>query len=110
MARGLVARKPVHSVVVDMSSTNITTSWTQLQAAASFLKPACAVEVFNGSSGPIELGQGASSAEASLNYVVPPGGSIQVLAAEFAALTRLVGKSRSGGSITSGTLILNFFG
>lgn len=102
-----IARTPVATLRLDMSSTNITTSaWATLVASQG--APVSAIEIFNGSASPMLIARGAAASEVAIPYTILPGGSSILLPIEIARGVRLSAKAL-GTSVTAGEFILNFF-
>lgn len=108
MKGALALRKPVATVALDMSSTNITTAaWATVIAA---LAAACsAIEIFNQSASAMQIATGAGGSEVALPYTVLPGGSAVLLPIEIAKGLRLSAKAYDATAST-GRLVINFFG
>ncbi len=110
MKGALALRQAVQTVSIDMSSTNVTTSaYLELIAALSY--GASAVEVINNSASPMKLSVGAAGSEASflVPYTIPPGGTPGLIPHAFKAGARISVEALIA-NVTSGSLILNFFG
>lgn len=108
MKGAIALRKPVGTVCLDMSSTNVTTSaWATVLAA---LVQACsAVECINQSGSPLLIALGAGGSEVAIPYTVPPGGSAVLIPVEMKNGARLSAKA-VGTSVSAGYLIFNFLG
>lgn len=103
-------KKPIQTVVIDLSVTSITSgAWVQLLAKLFY--SATSVEIFNGCSSAFSLAIGSAGNEVALNYTVLPGGTVGAvsLAQLFQAGSRLSAKS-IGGTPAQGLLIFNFYG
>ena len=104
----LINRPPVHRVLLDYSSTNVTSAaWVEVED--SLPAPANGVELFNGSGSILELAKGASGSEVAVQYYILPGGSSIFLPLSFAKLTRLAVKAVDL-TADNGHLVMNFFG
>lgn len=103
-------RKPIQTVVIDLSVTAITSAaWVQLLAALTYA--ATKVEIFNGCSSAFSLGVGSAGNEVALPYTVLPGGTAGAVSLSklFPAGARITAKS-IGGTPAQGLLIFNFYG
>lgn len=112
MSARISATKPVLSLTLDASVSNIATSgWTQVAAAAAVLYGGSAVEIFNSTGSVLQLSNGTAGNEASslMPYTILPGGSVTMLPMEIKALKRLSVKAVDLASST-GVLVLNIFG
>ncbi len=110
MKGSLALRKPVKTLTLDMSSTNVTTSaWAVLVASLS--PAASALEVINPSGSPIKISQGTAGNETAglIPYTIPPGGTSGPYTLELKNGSPITVQA-VGMNITAGTLILNFFG
>jgi hypothetical protein len=98
---------PTETILVDMSSTNITTSFVQLKAA---LTSTCShAEIINPSATPIQLGVGGSGAESAVPAWHPQNtGARGIIPLRLDAGARLTAKSQTG-TIAAGILIINLF-
>lgn len=106
--RNLLAFKPVFTVTVALSGSNINTgAWTQLLAKS--LWGTSAMEVFNPSASTIQIGVGASGHEVALAYTILPGGSAILLPMEIPAGSRISAQAVDADA-TTGQFTLNFFG
>ncbi len=108
MKGAIALRKPVATVALDMSGTNVTTAaWATVIAA---LGAACSsLEIFNPSGSPMQIAIGAAGVEVAIPYTVLPGGSAAVLPVEIAKGVRISAKAYDT-NVTAGRLIINFFG
>lgn len=109
---GLLARRPVGKLQIDLSSggTPISTgAWVQLFAATPV--PCCAVELFNGTGSILKLSTGTAGNEAAseLPYFVLPNGSNILLPWEIAKGLPISAIAVDNAT-TVGRLILNLFG
>jgi hypothetical protein len=110
--RPLLARIPVATLQVDLSSTGSpvgTGAWTQLIAALS--TSSCAVEICNTTGSLLQISTGAPGLESAsvVPYTVLPNGSSILLPLELARGARLSAKAIDNAT-TVGRLIFNFFG
>lgn len=102
MKGALALRVPCGTpVMIDTSSTNITSaSWVQLQAAASMNSACSAILVSNSGAQPLLLGTGASGSEVSSGAVIPPSSAGVLVPIKLATATRLSLKSLDGTQST----------
>lgn len=91
------------SYIIDMSTTNMTT--TYLQIILSTPSAINAIEVFNGSGEPMFFATGAAASEVA-QYIIPPGGTTGFVKLSIAAASRLAVKSFAN-TVNSGYFILN---
>lgn len=108
MKGALAIRKPLETLCLDMSSTNITTSaYAVLIASKNY---SCSgMEVLNPSSSPMKIAIGGSGSEVDIPYTIPQGGSLIFIPVEMKKADRLTAKA-IGTSVSTGYLVINFFG
>jgi hypothetical protein len=87
------------------ATTPLSTTYTQI--IASTPSAINGIEFFNGSSEPVFLATGAAASEV-VQYIIPPGGSSQVIKLQIATAQRLSIRA-AVNTINSGTFILNAF-
>ena len=110
MKGALAIRKPVATLVLSMSSTNIVSgAWTELIHAIAAGKGCSAFEVFNGGSSIISIATGASGSEVAIPYSILPGGSSILIPVEIPKGVRLSAETADGTTANSGYLVINFF-
>lgn len=110
--RNLLAQKPYHKLRVDLSSTNITTAaWAELSASLS--KPCVAVQIYYTGEGILRLSKGDAGQETAedneLALYITPGGEGCMVPLEIAKGKRLSARALDQ-NVTSGDLVINFFG
>lgn len=105
----LLARKPIATVTLNLSSTNIVSgSWATVLAS---LPGACtALEIFNPSSSTIQLATGSAGNEVALPYAVLPGGTTSYIPFNIPGLVRISAETVDGSTASSGYFTINFFG
>lgn len=89
--------------VIDMASTNLTTSYLQLVASTGAAINKC--EFFNGSGTPLYFAIGAAASEV-VQYVIPPGGSTTQVSLRIASGSRLAVRTFTG-TLSTGYFIAN---
>jgi hypothetical protein len=113
MKSGSPLRRASQTTVLDMSSTNVTTSaYATLLAAASNLYGCSGIEIFNPSGTAMIIALGAAGSEVAIPYTVLPGGTTGFIMFEINKGVRisLKGLSAGGGAnVTTGAFILNQF-
>lgn len=106
----LLAAKPVATLKLDLSGSNITTvAWRELVAS---LSAACtAIEIYNPSGATLLLSTGAAGDEVNnvVPYTILPGGSGILLPQEIARGKRISAKAVDQDA-TSNWFVMNFFG
>lgn len=101
------ARVPVKSIIVNASTLNLLhTAWTQvldnLDYASGYL------EVYNGSTTPIQIGVGPAGQEHALPYTIMGGGTNGLIAQAIRAGQR-VSLKPVDSDITAGFIVINLF-
>lgn len=103
-----MARKPIQTLALDLSSSNITTAaWNHV--LTSIPKAATLLEIFNPSGSPLIISQGSSGQETAglLPWTIMPGGTgqatVELSAGKDIALKAL------DANVTTGRLILNLY-
>lgn len=95
---------PTLPIVLDTSSTNVTSgAWVTFAAAASMPYACSAVLIHNSGSQPIKIGIGAAASETELGLVFPIGVSAFVpvrLAKGVRVAVRSMGSTQSSGILT----------
>lgn len=110
MKNAIALRKPVQTVNLDMSGTNVTTAaYATLLAKASNLKSCSGIEIFNPSGSIIKIATGDAGSEVDLPYTILPGGTTGFLAAEIPVGVRISLKAIDT-NVTAGRFVLNQFG
>jgi hypothetical protein len=98
---------PVASIIVNASTLNLLhTSWTQVLAALGYASGY--LEVYNGSTTPIQIGVGPSGQEQALPYTIMGGGTNGLVAQNINAGSRITLKPVDS-DITNGFVVINLF-
>jgi hypothetical protein len=110
MGRTFFVTKPVHTVSLDTSVTNVPeTVWTEVEH--SMPKPASAVEIYNGTGKILEIAIGGIGNEVPISYRLAPKEVSPILPIEFSNGERISLRSLNGeGTANLGSVVLNFFG
>lgn len=98
---------PVASIIVNAATLNLLhTAWTQVLAALGYASGY--LEVYNGSTTPIQIGVGAAGAEFALPYTIMGGGTNGIIAQHINAGQR-VSLKPVDADITAGFIVINLF-
>jgi hypothetical protein len=99
--------KPVATLNLDLSGTNVTTAaWVQV--TSSLPAPASAVEIYNASDALMQIAVGGAGNEVALKYTILPGGSVAIIPIEVSGSQRVSVKAVNK-TANVGYLVLNFF-
>lgn len=112
MSARIRATKPVLTLTLDASSSNISTSaWTQVAAATAVTKAGSAIEIFNSTGSTLAFSYGGAGSEASnlYPYTILQGGTSMMLPMEIYNNKRISVKALDQASV-AGLLVLNLFG
>lgn len=116
MAFRLLAASPVGWIRNNYATTNVpqSSTWTALinsatSAQAKVPSGATAIEVFDSSGSTMELAVGASGAQLSLNFLIPPGGDTILVPVPLTGGALLWARAKDS-SASTGELVLNFYG
>lgn len=109
MKGGIALRKPIATVRLDTSSSNVTTAaWQTLLAAAANLFGASGLDLFNPSGTTLLIALGAAASEQAMTLSIPPGGTGGIIPIEIKGGIRISLKA-ADTNMTSGLIVANFY-
>jgi hypothetical protein len=101
------ARVPVKSIIWNATSNPLLSSgWTEVLAALQF--SASHLEVYNGSTTPLQIAVGAAGSEEALPYAIMGGGTPGTIKQAIGASSRISLKPVDS-NISNGFIVINLF-
>lgn len=111
--RNLLAYNPTHKLDIDLSSTTVATgAWTEIDASTA--KPCTAIQVAYSGEGILRMSIGDAGEETSgrneLPFYIFPGGSPDMLIPVEIAHGKRLSIRSVDQAVSTGRLVINFFG